>query len=590
MDPAWRNDVKIARVAILTDPASAERRRASGINVQSEAYTEMLEHRGITFTEVYSITELRSERTDLVLVACGPDTAEGMQPLLEYAQAGGIVVSCGGLRPLARALGFTPAAAGGPGYAVGFADDDELCFLDELAGNDEPLRLRYLHAEPWVPHERSGRTNGDGGRARCALGVPPAYGRAYDLLHEVRVGAGLICRVAVDVGQTVVHLRQGGSPVFQDGLPAPDGTADVDDGVLKADDAVALDWLHDRRRSETGIPFFPHPYADWWSELLVGYLIRLAWRAGMSIPFIEYWPAGIRQTLLISHDSDGNVDHHAQTTLDLLRETGVRSTWCILSPGYSPDLLREAHERGHEIAFHYNAVPEDGGTWAEMEFAEQLRVLRSALPGIPVISNKNHLTRVEGWGTLFEWCEDHGIQADQTRGPSKKGNLGFPFATCHAYRPVAWWDEANRRYDVLEMGFLSPDMNTGKWGDESLIQPILEATQRVAGIAHLLFHQVHLHEREPVRRAFTAVLERAREMGFASMTGAEVNRWERLRRAVRLSAVGSDGGARLTGPTTAAGTGLTVLVPMERGSSRQRGTAGPGTAQRYGIPCRRTVF
>ncbi|MFX9665028.1 hypothetical protein ABTO78_20435, partial [Acinetobacter baumannii] len=84
---------------------------------------------------------------------------------------------------------------------------------------------------------------------------------------------------------------------------------------------------------------------------------------------------------------------------------------------------------GHEVAFHYNAVEADEGIWDEAEFSRQLDWLKRAAGTPSVASNKNHLTRIEGWGELFRWCEKYGIEADQTRGPSKKGNVGFIFGT-----------------------------------------------------------------------------------------------------------------------------------------------------------------
>src|SRR5690606_27671477 len=124
------------------------------------------------------------------------------------------------------------------------------------------------------------------------------------------------------------------------------------------------------------------------------------------------------------HDSDINKDDHAYTTLELLQEVGLQTTWCMLEPGYSKPIYEQVKAAGHELAFHYNGLEAQKGIWSEEEFARQLQWLKDAADIQEVTSNKNHYTRFEGWDELFAWCEKYGIAADQTRGPSKKGNVG----------------------------------------------------------------------------------------------------------------------------------------------------------------------
>lgn len=579
--------MKLARIAIFTEESAARRRRSFGVDVFSECYGELLAHRGVTFRRISSSTQIRNADFDVLVVAFDGGDSRAAEDVLRFAEAGGIVVCAAGLDPLAARLGYRRLPDLGAGYLAPSKGDARFAFLDSLTVEEERTPLRYLAASPWVARDAPAETFRD----------------EFPFLVEIQVGSGLFARFAVDVAATVVALRQGPGPVLQDGAPAPDGTAEVDDGVLKADDMIALDYDRDRRPMPSGIPYFSFPYADFWRELFVGYLVRTTWERGLAVPFVGYWPSDAHHAALISHDSDMNGDEHATATLEILRRENIRSTWCILRPGYSREILEAAVAEGHEIALHYNAVTEDDGVWGAAEFAEQLEWLRARLPQVRIVSNKNHLTRVEGWGELFEWCERGGIEAEQTRGPSKRGNLGFIFGTCHPYLPLAGWNDSNRCYNVLEMGFLTPDMNTGKWGDDSLVRPLLDRVAAACGLAHFLFHQVHLCEKERVRYAFERVVSEARAGGFVFMTGSEVNDWERLRRSIEFRELGDDGAPRaairhaadssgaagISGAPGIAGVRLIVPTGQADGAHAPGAKALPpgamSAATYYGVPC-----
>src|SRR5690606_36114699 len=124
-------------------------------------------------------------------------------------------------------------------------------------------------------------------------------------------------------------------PVLEDGIPAPDGSAAIHEGILKADDGIELDWHYDRKYTKTGMPYFAYPYADYWREMLLSHLIRCALSRGLTLPFLHSWPEGTEHVALISFDSDFNIDETAATTLDVLKKLEVPSTWCMIEPGYS---------------------------------------------------------------------------------------------------------------------------------------------------------------------------------------------------------------------------------------------------------------
>ncbi|SFG15862.1 hypothetical protein SAMN04488025_11836 [Planifilum fulgidum] len=548
--------MKMADVAVLLDREEARKRWSRGENAFGGELFEILSHGGIPHRRVFDPKELG--KPDVLLVALAG--REAVPLLKDVAERGGEVFVFGSFPEMAGALGAEEKMIEGAGYA--YTEEE----------NRPPLR--FLRACRW----RVSSSAPCSARGGLYGGNPdgPFHG---PLFHRFAIGSGGITHWAVDLPGTVVGLQQGTRPVERDGFPAPDGTAGIDDGILKADDGFEMDWEVDRARTETGERYFAHPYADLWKETLIGSLLKAATARGLTLPFVDYWPAGVSQVAMISLDSDWNLDDSAETTLRLLRECDVAATWCLIEPGYSPGIYPKVAAEGHELAFHYNAYEPDGGAWGREAFLRQLEWLRRAIGTERVVSNKNHYTRYEGWGELFRWCEEFGIRSDQTRGPSKKGNIGFLFGTCHPYFPIARADEENRFYDVLEISFLTQDVNLGRLADESVIVPFLEGVRRVRGVAHFLFHPIHLHREKPVRGALRRVVEEARGRNFDFWTGEQIDDWERRRRRIRLAGVDEEGRPLVSG--SAGCEDAAIMVPVPRGRE-ERG----GTVLRHGVRCK----
>lgn len=557
--------MKMAKIGVLLDEDAVSRRHRYGLNVFEGFVGEVLAHAGIPFQWIRRMEEVAAVRPDVLIAASAEDDQETAEAIYSYAAQGGIVFSFGGLRALAAKLGCRERRDIPVGYA-------------ELPG-EHPHPLRFLHAVPWEQTEAGEHPAEAAGILRKERPDGPAAGA---LLLQFAVGQGAIVRWSVNIPSTIVYFQQGTGPVLSDGIPAEDGTGAVDEGILKADDRIAMDWEYDRLKTETGAPYFAYPYADLWKEQLIASLLRHVVQKGMTLPFLGFWPDGVPAVAHISHDSDLNLDETAETTLSVLQECGIHSTWCLIEPGYSKHIYEKALEAGHELAFHYNALDQQQGKWDPEEFDRQFQWVKEATGVEKIISNKNHYTRVEGWGELFQWCEKNGIEADQTRGPSKKGNIGFLFGTCHPYFPIAWFDEGNRQYDVLEISFLTQDLDHWNLADSSVAAPFLDQVKRVEGVAHFLFHQVHIHQQPKVTDALRKVVSEAKARGFEFWTSEQINRWERARRKVRITGLNADGEPLVEQADGLEG--LAVYVPAAAASADE------ATEIRFGVPCRKFVL
>ncbi len=566
---------RIARIGVLLDREASNARWAQGENVFERFVGEVLEHAGIPFQWLHSAEELDSYEPDAVLIALEPSESHGQELLWNYVMKGGLLISFAGLNGFANRLGCNAMNNTGSGYAL----------LPESLGDPRPLR--YLQASPWNCDKcPTSEISGDLELLGILRAVAPDGLTLGAAMQRFTIGNGAIHRWSADLPATWVGLQQGTKPVTQDGIPAPDGTGALNDNLLKADDGFELDWVIDRVQTETGFSYFPHPYSDLWKEAVIGHLLKETAKRSLSLPFVGYWPDGIDQVAMISHDSDRNEDVSALTTFAVLKECGLQTTWCMLEPGYNPSIYEQAIADGHELAFHYNGMEDQKGGWGEQEFVRQFDWLKQATGIEQFTSNKNHYTRFEGWGEIFQWCERYGIQADQTRGPSKKGNIGYLFGTCHPFFPIAFSDEHNRMYDVLEIGFLTQDLDHNLLADSSVIIPFLEQAKRVQGVAHFLFHQFHIHNQPKVTDALRKVTRIAREYGFTFMTCKQINDWERLRRTIRITGLNAQHQVELACDSIVDGREQEVIVWIP--VLENEGSHIPDhTEIKFGVPCRK---
>ncbi|SDN93218.1 hypothetical protein SAMN04487897_10639 [Paenibacillus sp. yr247] len=581
--------MKLAKVGILIDEKAAKRRWEFGVNVFEQFLGEILAHRGISFQWLTDVNQIKACQLDVLLIGLMEEHTGTASIVWEFAELGGTVISYAGLNSLAERFGYMLGRPADKGYAH---------LQSDLFEESRPLR--FLQAAPWIQklnslrEEEGAKNNPSVYQVQETKTIEPIreIGRivkdhpngqhAGDALQQFSVGKGFIDRWSINIPYTVVGLMQGTKPVFEDGYPAPDGTGPVNDGVLKADDQAEMDWDLDRVKTETGVPYFAHPYADLWREILISHLLQRVVGQDMTLPFTGYWPNGIDHVALISLDSDHTGDTEAESTYQLLRECEIPATWCMMEKEYSRPMYERILQAGDELGLHYNAVPVDQGRWGADEFERQANWFRATTGLKHISSNKNHLTRVEGWGELFRWCEANGVASDQTRGNSKKGNVGFLFGTCHPYFPMAWSDEQNRLYDVLEISFLYGDFLSL---DTSLIAPFLEQAKRVEGVAHFCFHPIHIHNKEFIRDWLRSIVRQARPQGFVFWTGKQINDWERARRKLQILKIDQEGNPMIEGLMECEN--VVVWIPLTESEQAHYSHV---SERRHGVLCRKAVL
>lgn len=483
---------------------------------------EILAHAGVCYANIPS-PELAMRLSELrVLITVGDDLFDlpTQQALRTWVENGGAWLSIGGSCGMEETLGIArvpPAYAGwgtgvrslGEGYLQPAGGHRILEFAEKPVHFFGGVQIRATNATVLASAlDEHGQEDGS-----------PA-------MVERSVGRGRAILIAVDLTGTVVRIQQG-IAVTRDGVPARDGSAPVDDGVLKSGDGGVLSWKFDRDPvpGAEGLSAFLRPVADQWREILLRSIFYLAEHTSTSVPVLWMYPRNLPALGHISHDTDHNEPAKARMLLDSLQRAGIQSTWCMIAPSYSREVIDNIRRAGHELAMHYDAMTE-GLVWSEAEFDKQHGFLADLLDRQP-ITNKNHYLRWEGDMEFYRWLEARGIQVDQSKGPSKIGEAGFNFGTSHPFFP-AHFD--GRLSNVLELPTLSQDLSV--FGPEQLGEPLLAGVLKHHGIAHFLFHPSHFDKPETAP-AMEHVVAKGVRSNLEWWTAEQINHWERARRCVQ---------------------------------------------------------
>ena len=503
-----------APVVVITQSVSRDTRARSGAWTY---ITEILQRAGLFFKELPDgrlPSPLRHSKTVVLLAGDLPLTSAQRESLTHFVKQGGSLIGIGGTSGLDSVFGISGQRPLAEGWM-------------KVTARDHPVTAR-LRSSLHVFGGYAVKTGSATSLAQLESGKQGAKGSA---IVENRFGKGRTLLLAPDLLFSIVHIQQG-VPVFQDGRPAPDGSAPIDDGELKAEDGLVLDWRRDRTPMQPdGVPAFLEPVTDELREIILRSIFHLAAEQGVTLPVLWYWPRGLKAVGHVSHDTDGHDPKKAVALLDVMNRCKVKSTWCTLYPGgYPKEFYRALRKQGFEIALHYDA--RSGGTqtsWSKENLFLQHRWLVKEAGLDHITSNKNHYTRWENRLDFLRWSEEIGINADQTRGPSKQGTIGFPLGGSQPYFPIDEQADSPRFLKVLEVNLLTQDLVVvcpRQYGRQ-----LVDCVLRHHGVAHFLFHPAHVLK-PGVADALRDLVDYGRAQGLEWWTSEQIYQWEMLRRGV----------------------------------------------------------
>ena len=509
-----RIDSKTAPVVVVTLPVSTD------VNPRARAWgyiTEVLRRAGLFF-EPMSPDRLEElfHRPPCVVVLAGHLSlnARQRQALTACVNRGGSLLGLGGTSGLDEVFGVKSKSPLSEGWL-------------KVKAGDHPV-TRGLRSSL---HVFGGYTCVPGSATALADAEIGNHTTRGGAILENRFGKGQSLLLGPDLIFSIVHIQQGVS-VLQDAKPAPDGSAIVNEGMLKAEDGLVLDWERDRvPAAPDGGQIFLEPISDELRELILRSVFHLAREQRLLLPVLYYWPRALEGVGLISHDTDGNEPAKAPALLEVMRRSQVQSTWLLLYPGgYPPDFYRQLKQDNFEIGLHYDAMT--GGphtSWSKENFLFQHHWVRQTTGQERLYSNKNHYTRWEGRLDFCRWCEEVGMHSDQSRGPSKKGTIGFPLGGSQPYFPLDDESASPRFLNVLEVNLMTQDLVVTcppEYGAQ-----LLDSALRHHGVAHFLFHPAHILK-PGVADALTRLLDYGRTQRLEWWTNEQIYQWENLRRGV----------------------------------------------------------
>jgi len=511
-----------APVTVVTQSVSTDVNPRAGTWVY---ITEVLQRAGLFFDKV-SPDQLSSllRRSKPIVVLAGDLrlSSEQREVLATLVQNGGSLIGIGGTSGLDNVFGASVRRPLTEGWIKVTAQDHPI-----TAGLGSSLHVFGGYAM---------KTSSATSLAELESGYQGAKGSS---IVENRLGKGRAILLAPDLLFSIVHMQQG-LPVLQDAKPAPDGSAPFNDGELKSEDGFVLDWQRDRMpmQPDEGLTFL-EPITDELREIILRSVLYVAKEQAITLPILWYWPRGLKAVGHISHDTDGNDPQKAVALLEVTNRCNVKTTWCTLYPGgYPKEFYGTLKDQDYEIALHYDA--RSGGThtsWSKENFILQHRWLLKEAGLEHIASNKNHYTRWEGRLDFLRWCEEVGINSDQTRGPSKKGATGFPLGGSQPYFPLDDEADSSRFIDVLEINMMTQDLVVvcpREYGKQ-----LVDCVLRHHGVAHFLFHPAHI-QKPNVADSFAELVDYGRAQGIEWWTNQQVYEWEALRRSLEANFDSSD--------------------------------------------------
>lgn len=551
---------------------------------------ELLDHAGLFYQEIdpHYLTRFLPTLSLLVTIGSSRFSQEEREAVKEFVVKGGVWIAIGSTCGCDELFGVqterNPFADSDTDLSLG---EGYLCAASEQSsppeGGDKGIDLSLGEIE--ALHFFGGVA------VRPATGkvlgvIQDAHGRPtpYAAIVHHRVEQGWTLLFAVHLGKTISTIRQGRA-VTEDGIAPSDGSALLEDGVLRAEDGIVLDWYSDRSPSlqqaqERWLPpYFKLPIADCWYALFLRAMFQAVQSTNTICPLLWYYPRHLNALGLLSFDSNNEEPEKILHCLHFFALIGARATWCIQPPGYPLNLYRELRRREHEIGLCF-ALDLPGNKTAGALHMQREQIRRNAsLSDLGAVRLKE--LRWRGGTQIYEWCDQVGLQVELGRGGYSLGTGGFAFGSCHPWKPLHSTGEFARTYVIPlllhEVGTRSPF---------PMAYELLEQAIHHYGIAHFSLRPEVTTQSEGAEE-LRRLVGHGRLKGMEWWTAKEIIAWEEGRRKIYHRLIQQEEESwelQLTAPVTMEDFSLLLLCSFPPQLQLGGRVLTPRSLERYGIP------
>lgn len=376
---------------------------------------------------------------------------------------------------------------------------------------------------------------------------------------------------APDIGRTFGHMLMGRA-VETDAVGPGDGSAETDDGILRAEDGMMLSFEEDRQKQDSAAaPVFDQPFADSLRDLWVRCILQACAARGVCPPILWQWPNNAESVATTSIDCDELELELLARAGQALSKFGIKATWMVPTPGFSHEAYRALRKTDHGIGLLFSPEGE--------EFCEdQLRIQSLTIARAAGLATPSCLRPVNGqWrGSTHPYllAEEGGYRAVLSKGGRQAGTAGFLFGTSRPFMPRK---RGGRAIRVLEIPYAI--FSPGQATPDASVPHLIEQSVKHYGCLHIV-HALSCVRDEQFERSAQNLHLLMRQRGIAMLSPQVLIDHEFGRRSIVAEFEG-ERGLRLSSEHPLRG--LTVLTPGKTGAITIAGVRTEGVpVVRYG--------